>query len=307
MRRRIVEIPYSKFGGGKTATKKGDPLNPENFRPITLLSCMGKLFTAILNVRLCNYLEENSLLEENQAGFRQNYSTTDHIFTLHCIIEYLKFHKKKLFCSFIDFSKAFDSVWRVGLWNKLLKSSINGNFLRVIQSLYSNIKSCVSLNNEFSPFFGSFRGVRQGENLSPLLLSLFLNDMETYLFDKQNQGVSGNIETDDFVTFFKIIVLLYADDTIIVADNADALQASLNDFYGYCNTWNLTVNIEKTKIIIFGSRGNQPYTFNLGSNPIEIVDSYKYLGVFFYKVWKFPYSEKTYCRTGTKSSLLFIY
>ena len=77
--------------------KKGDPLNPENFKPITLLSCMGKLFTAILNVRLCNYLEENSILEENQAGFRQNYSTTDHIFTLHCIIEYLKFHKKKLF------------------------------------------------------------------------------------------------------------------------------------------------------------------------------------------------------------------
>ena len=93
---------------------KGDSLDPNNYRPITLLSCMGKLFTAVLNSRLTTYLEENNLLDENQAGFRKNYSTVDHIFTLHCIIELLRFQKKKLFCTFIDFSKAFDSVWRIG-------------------------------------------------------------------------------------------------------------------------------------------------------------------------------------------------
>ena len=148
--------------------------------------------------------------------------------------------------------------------------------------------------------------MRQGENLSPLLFSLFLNDMETYLFDKQNQGVSGNIETDDFVTFFKLIVLLYADDTIILADNADALQTALNDFYDYCNTWNLTINIKKTKIIIFGSRGNQPYTFNLGSNPIEIVDSYKYLGVFFTKSGSFLTARKHIAEQARKA-LYYLY
>ena len=99
---------------------KGDPLNPENYRPITLLSCLGKLFTSIINERLNLFLNENNILLENQAGFRKNYSTNDHIFVLYSLIEILKQRKKKLYCAFIDFSKAFDSVWRIGLWKKML-------------------------------------------------------------------------------------------------------------------------------------------------------------------------------------------
>ena len=89
----------------------GDPQNPENYRPITILSCFGKLFTAILNLRLNNFLEHYNILEENQAGFRSGYSTIDHIFTLNALTELLKLKNKKLYCCFIDFSKAFDSVW----------------------------------------------------------------------------------------------------------------------------------------------------------------------------------------------------
>ena len=100
-------------------------MNPENYRPITLLSCLGKLFTAVLNERLNKFLNYNSILLQNQAGFRKHYSTSDHIFVLHSIFELLKLKKKKLFCAFVDFSKAFDSVWRVGLWNKLLQTEIN--------------------------------------------------------------------------------------------------------------------------------------------------------------------------------------
>ena len=99
---------------------KGDILDPENYRPISLLSCLGKLFTALLSECLNTYLEENDILNENQAGFRKDHSTIDHIFALHALIEIMKFEKKKLFCSYIDFSKAFDSVWRIGLWRKLL-------------------------------------------------------------------------------------------------------------------------------------------------------------------------------------------
>ena len=160
---------------------KGDETNAENYRPITLISCFGKLFTAVLNNRLNSYLEDNGLLNEDQAGFRHGYSTTDHIFTLHCLIELLKYQKKKLFCTFIDFSKAFDLVWRIGLWKKLLDTKINGKFFNVIHNLYHNIKSCILLNNEKSSFFSSNCGVRQGENLSPVLFALFLNDLEHYL------------------------------------------------------------------------------------------------------------------------------
>ena len=99
---------------------KGDSLDPGNYRPITLLSCLGKLFTAVLNDRPNIFLEENDILCENQAGFRKHYSTTDHILTLHSLIELFKYQKKKIYCTFIDFSKAFDSVWRIGLWRKLL-------------------------------------------------------------------------------------------------------------------------------------------------------------------------------------------
>ena len=74
----------------------GDPKLPENYRPITILSCFGKLFTAILNNRLNTFLQYHDLLEENQAGFRAGYSTTDHIFTLHTLTEILKVKRKKI-------------------------------------------------------------------------------------------------------------------------------------------------------------------------------------------------------------------
>ena len=109
--------------------KKGDSKSPENYKPITILSCFGKLLISILNMlnaRLNKFLDAHNILEENQAGFHAGYSTMDHIFVLHALTEIAKTQKKKLFCSFIDFSKAFDSVWRVGLWKKLLASNING-------------------------------------------------------------------------------------------------------------------------------------------------------------------------------------
>lgn len=148
--------------------RKGDPSKPENYRPITILSCFGKLFTSILNARLHRFLDFNTILEENQAGFRAGYSTMDHVFVLHSLIELLKYKKMKLFCSFVDFSKAFDSVWRVGLWTKLLSNNINGKLFRVNYNTYQNIKSCVSFNGDQSSCFQSNRGVRQGKNLSVL-------------------------------------------------------------------------------------------------------------------------------------------
>ena len=74
---------------------KGDKMNPKNYRPITLLSCLGKVFTSILNDRLNIFIEENKLLHENQAGFRHGYSTNDHIFALYALFELLSLRKKK--------------------------------------------------------------------------------------------------------------------------------------------------------------------------------------------------------------------
>ena len=90
---------------------KGSKLDPGNYRPITLLSCLGKLFTSILNNRLNKFIDENNILLENQSGFRKEYSTLDNIFSLFSLLEYHKSKNKKLYCCFIDFTKAFDNVW----------------------------------------------------------------------------------------------------------------------------------------------------------------------------------------------------
>ena len=154
---------------------KGPMSDPNNYQPITILNCLNKLFNAVLNERLTNFLEENAMLDENQADCRKSYSTTDHVFSLYALIEIIKFEKKKkMFCSFIDFSKAFDSVWRSGLWRKLLCNQINRNFLRVLHNIYLNAKYFISINNQESGFLFNGCELRQGDNISPILFSMYL-------------------------------------------------------------------------------------------------------------------------------------
>lgn len=145
---------------------KGDPFDPKNFRPITILSCLSKLFTSVLYERLNNFSDAFLILNENQFGFRRGYSTIDSLFSLHMLFEILKFKRKKLFCCFVDFEKAFDKVWREGLWYKLLLNNMNGSMYNVIFNLYNETKSRIVYNREASAFFPCLNGVRQGEKLS---------------------------------------------------------------------------------------------------------------------------------------------
>ena len=94
-----------------------------------------------------------NLLCEEQAGFRKKYGTTDHIFNLKCIIDLYLFRGKKLFCAFIDYRKAFDSVNRSFLWQKLLTHHVDGKMFKIIHSLYANAKSCVRMGHAKSEFF----------------------------------------------------------------------------------------------------------------------------------------------------------
>ena len=133
--------------------------------------------------------------------------------------------------------------------------------------MYSNIRSCVSLNGTFSAFFNCKKGVRQGENLSPILFSLFLSDMQTYIESKCGLGIE--LTDDQNIIWLKLLVLLYADDTVILSDNEHDFQISLNAFHSYCDEWNLKVNVNKTKVVIFGARNINRYSFFLGDQPIE--------------------------------------
>ena len=92
---------------------------------------MGKLFATILKTWLNTFLDVNGILNETQCVFLASYSTTDNIFVKHALIEYLRVRKLILYCAFIDFTKAFNNVWKVGLWGKLLSYIISAKILTI--------------------------------------------------------------------------------------------------------------------------------------------------------------------------------
>ena len=268
--------------------KKGDPKDPNNFRGITLLSCLGKLFTSILNKRLTTYLEDNDLLGEEQAGFRNGHSTLDHIFALHSIIDLYLSESKRVYCAFIDYKKAFDLVDRSALWIKLMNTNVNGKFFQIIYNMYGQAKSCVIKDNEMSSLFECNIGVRQGENLSPMLFALFLNDFSLFLQDKccginlLPKKLNKHAKQNEIQVYIKLFTLLYADDTLVLAESPEDLQTALDALHEYCNTWSLHVNSDKTKIVVF-SRGKvrRLPSFHFNNRELSVVDDYVYLGITF--------------------------
>ena len=108
--------------------KSGDNLNPNNYRGICVNSNLWKLFCSILNSRILSYLTDSNVLSKSQIGFVPKHRTIDHIFTLHTLIQ-KHVHQKnkgKIYACFVDFRKAFDSIWHNGLFYQLLRNSIWG-------------------------------------------------------------------------------------------------------------------------------------------------------------------------------------
>ena len=138
----------------------------------------------------------------------------------------------------------------------------------LLYNLYDHAKSCVKKGGEISDFFKCNAGVRQGENLSPLLFALYLNDFERYL-SKSYCGltyfsglVNRELGDEDIMLFVRLFVLLYADDTIVLAESESELQLALNAACNYCKDWHLTLNLSKTKIYnIFQRQNNKSSGF----------------------------------------------
>ena len=177
-------------------------------------------------------------------------STVDNVFVLHSLITHYVNENKKLYSAFIYFKKAFDFVVKHILWYKLIQSGVRGKILNIVQSMYSSIKSRVKFDNNVSDDFTSFMGVRQGEYLSPFLFSIYLNDLENELILQGTDGFD--------LGMLKLYFLLYADDIVIFSETRDGLQRGLDILFEYCNRWKLTVNTDKTKIIVFRKGGSIP-------------------------------------------------
>ena len=189
--------------------------------------------------------------------------------------------KKRVCCAFVDYKKAFDTVNRTHLWSKLLTLGVSGRILAVIKNLYTKTKSYIRYNNQMSDLFSCNIGVRQGENLSPLLFSVYLNDLAEHI-SSDCSGIMIGTEPEGLDVYIKLCTLLYADDTLLLCESESDLQSALDSLYDYCNKWKLSVNTSKTKVVIF-SRGKvkkvPKWTF--GPDEIETQYDYTYLGVTF--------------------------
>ena len=112
--------------------------------------------------------------------------------------------------------------------------------------MYKGIKSQISTNKGSTALFDCNIGVRQGENLSSILFTFYLNNIESFLSTRQVNGVQCDVVTDETLICFKLLILLHEDDTVLLSDNSNDLQYALNVFDEYCKTWRLNVNVSKT-------------------------------------------------------------
>ena len=185
--------------------------------------------------------------------------------------------KKSVYVAFIDFEKAFDSVSRPLLYNVLIKHGIKGNLFRAIQSIYSSVKSCVRSDDGISDVFSCPIGLRQGCSLSPILFSLFINELDDVMRNSDIRGIQL------FPDFTSVFMLMFADDIGLVANTIGGLQKELNLLNSFCNNYKLKVNIAKTKIVVFKKGGQlskkEHWSFN--GKAVEVVSSFSYVGIHF--------------------------
>ena len=133
--------------------KKGDINNPDNYRGISLLNVCSKLYSYILNQRINEWIDDFEILGEEQAGFRKNRSTMEHIFTLYALAQKQLVRHRKLYVAFIDFRKAFDGIARNKLWPILRKNGINGKMFNALKSMYEIVRTKVRMNGEYTDSF----------------------------------------------------------------------------------------------------------------------------------------------------------
>ena len=258
--------------------KKGSIYDPNNFRGISLINTVCKIFSNILVARLDKWTDKFNVIHESQAGFRRKYSTIDNIFSLHALVQkYLSKKRGRFYCLFIDFKKAFDSIKHDKLWDALERKGIRGHFLNVWKSLYSKLKSCVKTGDNLTNFFECTIGTRQGCVGSPKIFTLFINDLISYLESKLNRGIFVTTEIPD------LLGLMFADDVSCFADTVVGLQRILNELEIFCKSVGINVNFDKTKIVVHRNGGPLRFTekWRFDGKNAEIVSFYKYLGMFF--------------------------
>ena len=246
-----------------------------NYRPLTVIVSLSGLYSKLLNERLTVVVEKFGLLGEIQNGFRKGRMGSDNTFILNTILWKEKMKKNKVYMAFLDVTKAYDSVDRGILWEKLKKFGFGGQFLATLQSIYTDDCVQASVNGLTTQPVFLRRGLRQGCSLSPLLFALYIADM----------GNDITLSSEGFqVGRFCCSGLLFADDLLVLARSSAGLLRLLKLVHEHAVQLRLVINTEKDKSEVISPDGVQGDMWNVvdGQGGVDLslrqVIEYKYLG-----------------------------
>ncbi|KAJ0169495.1 hypothetical protein K1T71_015082 [Dendrolimus kikuchii] len=245
--------------------KKGDKTLLKNYRPISLLSHVYKLFSRVITNRLARRLDEFQPPE--QAGFRKGYSTVDHIHTVRQIIQKTEEYNQPLCMAFVDYEKAFDSIETWAVLESLQRCRIDWRYIEVLRCLYDAATMTVQIQDRRAKPIPLRRGVRQGDVISP---KLFTNAMEDVFktLEWNERGININGE--------RISHLRFADDIVVFAETLEGLTDMLNSLNESSRRVGLGMNLDKTKVMF--NEHVMPRPVNVDGSPLEVVQEYVYLG-----------------------------
>jgi hypothetical protein len=255
--------------------KGGDASDLGDYRGITLLSVVSKVFESIINRRLCSFLEKAGGLSDEQGGFRSGRGTMDLVWLVSEVVARRKERKEKTFACFIDVQKAYDTVWQDGMFKRLYDVGVKGKVWRLLRRWYSETESVVLVGGEETRAFKLKQGVKQGSVLAPVLYAVFLDGVVEEL---KRRGL-GVVENGVWIG-----VALYADDTVLLATSKQELECMMQVVEEYSRKWRFRVNATKTKVMVFGEKKKERAAAAQGrkwwlSGSVEEVEVFKYLGV----------------------------
>ena len=273
--------------------KEKDPKKKTSYRPVSLLSSLGKTLERMVNKRLMWHLEINNVTTKEQTAFRKNRNTEDQLIYLSQSVENAFQEKKKVIATFLDLSKAFDKVWKEGLLLKLLTSGIAGRMFNWIKSFLCHRTARVKLDGNLSYTVKIREGVPQGGVISPTLFVVFINDITQGL----SRHISRALHADDFAMW-------NASESTPTA--TVRMQEALNNTSKWARDWGVTINSLKTVATCF-SLSNTTVNLKLTINKQQIPqeDTPTYLGVKLDKrlTWR-PHIQETERRATRRLSLM---
>ena len=246
--------------------RQGNASDTKNYRGITISPIVSKLFEHVLKGIFFEYLSTS----EQQYGFKRNSST---VHALHCLKETVGHYVNsgsRVFCAFLDASKAFDRLVHSGLFLKLIEKGVPMVFLEIIMAWYDDLWCRVKWGDQLSDWFQITAGVRQGGVLSPDLYCLYADDLLTRL----RKCGKGCYLINQFAA-----ALFYADDMAILAPSVKGLLNLLRICGDYCNEFDIGLNADKSNLMYFGKKVSKSYRLELNGKVMKWEDKFKYLGV----------------------------